>query len=142
MPVLSQQASQTDRTFYWRVNRSNYRSRGKTLEKARQELSKGFSMGFFPEGGIKSKDFPNMVPFKDGAFILSIESQVPIVPVTMTTNYKILSDDAIFDIRRNKCQLIYHQPIFPKGQTESDMKELKEQVFRVIQDELSKNARG
>ena len=27
MPVLSQQASQTDRTFYWRVNRSNYRMR-------------------------------------------------------------------------------------------------------------------
>ena len=27
MPMLSQQASQTDRTFYWRVNRSNYRMR-------------------------------------------------------------------------------------------------------------------
>lgn len=121
------------------VNRSSYRSRAQSLVKAREELAKGFSLGLFPEGGIRSKEFPKMVDFKDGAFVLSAESGVPIIPVTMPDNHKILYDDAIFNIYRRNCRLIYHPPIFPKGSSEDAVKELKQHVFRVIQDELDKD---
>ena len=37
-------------------------------------------MGIFPEGGIKTKKIPQLAPFKDGAFIMAIEKQIPILP--------------------------------------------------------------
>lgn len=118
------------------VNRSSYRSRAKSLQKARNELKAGFNMGFFPEGGIRSKDFPNMVDFKDGAFRLAIENNVPIIPVTFKTNYHIVEDDKFLDMRRKTCHIIYHEPIAPGGETEEDIKQLRADVFRVIQSEL------
>ena len=124
------------RRLHITVNRSSFRSRGQTLARARKELEKGHNLGFFPEGGIFLKKYPEMVNFKEGAFRLSAESKTPIVPVTFTNNYNIIADDAIMDMRPGKCKIIYHNPIFPSGSTEEDIKKLKEDVFRVIQSEL------
>ena len=118
------------------VNRSSFRSRGETLEKARKVLEQGFNLGFFPEGGILFKNYPEMVPFKDGAFRIAAESNTPIIPVTFPDNYRILADDNILDMKPGKCNVTYHEPIFPGGSSEEDIKKLKDDVFRVIQSEL------
>lgn len=120
------------------VNRTSYRSRAQSLLRAREELAKGFSLGLFPEGGIRSKNIPNMVDFKDGAFILSAESGLPIVPVTMPNNHNILYDDSIFDIARKPCKIIYHPPVYPSGNSDEAVRELKQKVFHTIQSELNK----
>ena len=118
------------------VNRSSYRSRANSLIKARHELSKGFNMGFFPEGGIRLKKYPVMTSFQDGAFRLATESNTPIIPITFLDNYHIQPDDDLLNMKWGQCRIIYHKPIFPKGQSEDDMKQLKEEVFRVIQSTL------
>lgn len=124
-------------TLHITVNRSSYRSRAKSLIKAREAIKNGFNLGFFPEGGIRLNQYPNMVDFKDGAFKLAVENNLPIVPVTMPDNYRILRDDDLLNIRRKKCRIVYHEPIWPTGQKDEDVRKLKEDVFRVIQTELN-----
>lgn len=118
------------------VNRSSYRSRANSLLKARKELSNGYNMGFFPEGGIRLKEYPSMMSFQDGAFRLAVETDTPIVPVTFLDNYDILPDDEIMNMKRRKCRIIYHQPIHPIGNSDEHVRQLKQEVFRVIQTTL------
>lgn len=120
------------------VNRASYKSRAKSLRKARQEIDRGFSLGFFPEGGIKVQEYPNMASFKDGAFRLATENQIPIIPITMPHNYFALKDDEIFAIKRTKIKLIIHEAIWPKGYGEKNARILKEEVFEVLQSELDR----
>lgn len=119
------------------VNRSSYRSRAKSLAKARDEIKHGFSLGFFPEGGIRLKEYPTMVSFQDGAFRVAAENNTPIIPIVFPDNYHILTDDDVFNMRRKKCRIIYLEPIQPFGQTDEDIKKLKNEVFRVIQSVLN-----
>ena len=126
------------RTLHITVNRSSYRSRARSLVKAREAIEKGFNLGFFPEGGIRSNEFPNMVDFKDGAFKLSFVHILPILPVVLPDNYRILPDDELLNIHRRKCRIIYLEPVWPE-QANGDEKQLKDHVFRVIQDELHKS---
>ena len=119
------------------VNRSSFKSRGTSLQKAITELGHGFNLGFFPEGGIRLKAFPKMVPFQGGAFHVAAENNVPIIPVTFINNYHILPDDQLSSIKRIPCHIIYHAPIQPTGTSDNEIKQLKEEVFRVIQTELN-----
>ncbi len=125
------------RTLHITVNRSSYKSRAKSLTKAKDAIEKGFNLGFFPEGGIRSRQYPNMVDFKDGAFKLSMEYNLPIIPVSLPDDYLILADDDLLNIRRKKCRIVYHEPIWPKD--DGDIKQLKDDVFRVIQTALIKS---
>ncbi len=124
-------------TLHITVNRSSYRSRARSLEKAREAIRDGFNLGFFPEGGIRLSKYPEMVEFKDGAFKVAAENNIPIVPITMPDNYKILPDDDLLNIRRKTCHIIFHEPIWPSGDTDDDVKKLRTEVFRVIQKELN-----
>lgn len=125
------------RTLHITVNRSSYRSRAKSLVLAREAAKNGFNLGLFPEGGIRLKQYPEMVDFKDGAFNLAVENNLPVIPVTMPDNYQILPDDDLLNIRRRTCRIIYHEPVWPAGDTAEDVKQLKQEVFRVIQSELN-----
>lgn len=126
------------RSLHITVNRSSYKSRAESLVRARQEINKGFNLALFPEGGIRFEHYPNMVDFKDGAFKLSVENNIPIIPVTLPDNYFIQRDDDLLNIRRRKCRIIYHKPIWPNLEVEEPVRQLREEVFRVIQTELLK----
>ena len=119
------------------VNRSSYRSRAESLAKARNAIQQGFNLGFFPEGGIRTKQLPQMVNFQDGAFRLAAENDIPIIPVTFLDNYRILEDDRILSISRQTCKVIYHEPLKARDESEDSIKKLKQEVYRVIQDELN-----
>ncbi|MEQ9468638.1 MAG: lysophospholipid acyltransferase family protein [Ekhidna sp.] len=126
------------RSLHITVNRSSYRSRAQSLMKAREAIGHGYNLALFPEGGIRLEHYPNMMDFKDGAFKLAVENNVPIVPVTLPDNYYIQSDDDLLNIRRRTCRIIYHKPIWPNLESEEPVKQLREEVFRVIQTELLK----
>ena len=57
-----------------------------------------------------------MKPFKNGAFKASIQSNIPIVPVTFKDNHKLLEDAWGFHAktRPGKSRIYIHPPIFPK----------------------------
>lgn len=118
------------------VDRKSYRSRAHTLEKCRVAMKYRFNLGFFPEGGIRFSEYPNMIRFQEGAFRLASEYNVPIVPVTMPSNHFIFPDDDRFLFFRTTCKLIYHEPVWPYGKSDQEIKQLKDHVFRVIQSEL------
>lgn len=118
------------------VDRTNRKSKYETIIKSRLALDEGKSLSFFPEGGIYSHHPPKMVRFKDGAFRLAIEKQIPIVPVTIPNNWIILPPDE-FLLRLGQVKVIFHQPIETKGMDLSGVETLKERVFQVIEEELS-----
>ncbi|GAB3987762.1 lysophospholipid acyltransferase family protein [Spirosoma daeguense] len=121
------------------VDRSQPNSRAYSLAKSIRTLASGRSIAIFPEGGIKAPSPPQMVPFKDGAFTMAIQQQVPIVPVTLLNNYLILPDKSPIRFRRHPLRAVIHQPIETKGMTPDDLEWLKEETYNIINTELMNN---
>jgi 1-acyl-sn-glycerol-3-phosphate acyltransferase len=113
---------------------SSYRTMTKTLE----TLDKGRSIMIFPEGGIVTKNPPQLTPFKDGPFRMAIEKQVPIVPITLPYNWIILPDDGRLLFHRKPIKAIVHESITTKGMTMGDLPRLKQMTFETIDNELQK----
>ena len=120
------------------VNRASIKHSYQAFEKAKVAIDKGRSVLFYPEGGIRTTNPPNMTKFKDGAFRIAIEKQVPIVPVTILYNWKILFDFE-FALNWHPVKVIYHEPIETTGMNSSQITELRTQVYEVIHQELSQH---
>ena len=69
------------------VDRSSAKSRHAVYLRAQKRLKQGLNICIFPEGGVPD---PEVVldQFKDGAFRLAIDHQIPIVPLTFFDNKK------------------------------------------------------
>ncbi len=120
------------------VDRSDKGSRTKSLVRAMKSLKSGRSIFIMPEGGILSKNIPQMLqPFKDGAFILAIENQVPIVPISFLNLYRIMPESKLF---WGKPKVVMHEPVETAGKTKADIEDLKMQVYKIIQGEIDRNA--
>ncbi|WP_435578849.1 lysophospholipid acyltransferase family protein [Gilvibacter sp.] len=70
------------------VDRSNAQSRKAVFEQAQERLSNGLSVCIFPEGGVPDDESIVLDSFKDGAFRLAIEHQIPIAPLVFYDNKK------------------------------------------------------
>lgn len=127
------------RSLHITVDREKIRSGYDTFKRSSETLLNGFSLAIFPEGGITSKDPPNMSRFKDGAFRTAVETNTPIVPVTLPYNWKILPDDKSFRMMPAKCKVIYHEPIETKDLGMADISALKQEVFSIIQSTLNRH---
>ncbi len=126
--------------LYISVNRERAQSRVQTLSRAMKCLVAGRSIMIFPEGGIRTKQPPQMyAPFMDGAFQMAIQTQTPIVPISLTTNYKIMPDAQPLRVHRQRMKAVIHEPISTKHLTQANIAALKQQCFDVIQNELSQN---
>ena len=126
------------RNIHITLDRKKIRSKYHALEKCAKELDKGQNLVIFPEGGIVSKNPPEMAKFKDGAFRLAIEKQIPIVPISIPYNWIILPDDGKMILRRYKNMIIFHDPIETKGLEIDALNGLKSSVFKVIDQELKR----
>lgn len=73
------------------VDRSNAHSRQAVFMEANRKIKSGLSICIFPEGGVPDDTSILLDIFKDGAFRLAIEHQLPIVPLVFTDNKKRLS---------------------------------------------------
>ncbi len=116
------------------VNRKSPKGKAKSLEKAREMLKKGRSVVIFPEGTIEASIQPGLLPFKDGAFKLAIEEQVPIIPVVMPYNWIFMPDDGRFLPRRAALEIKLLEPILPEK--EADPNHLKLKVRALLEEEL------
>lgn len=120
------------------VNRNSMKSKYASLQKVREALNKGFSVVFFPEGGIVSKKLPQMGRFKEGSFRLAVEEKIPIVPITIPSNHKILPDEMPLNIRLGTISIKVHKPIYPESNSDKAVKDLKDKVTRIMQEEINK----
>jgi 1-acyl-sn-glycerol-3-phosphate acyltransferase len=127
------------RNLYIPVDRENRKSKYNTMIKCAEALENNISIAIFPEGTIPRKNNPDLIPFKEGAFRLAIEKQIPIVPVTFPYNWIILPDDGKFIPRHHLMKAVIHEPIETKGMTMDDLEKLKETTFRIIDEEIKKH---
>ena len=67
---------------------------------------------------------------KDGAFRVAVNTQTPIVPVSIVNNWIILPLD--FLLKWTKITVVVHEPINVEGLTEKEIPDLKQQVAGVI----------
>lgn len=122
------------------VDRSSTRSRMEVFNRAQKRLNQGLSICIFPEGGVPADESIILDDFKDGAFRLAIEHQVPIVPLTFLDNKKRFSY-TFFSGSPGIMRVFIHALISTDGKTiesKKDIKEVKEQVFEVIYNRLTK----
>lgn len=119
------------------VDRSRVKSRAETMRRAGLALDRGSSMVLFPEGGIYTQNPPFLVPFKNGAFRLALEKQIPIIPVTLSYNHVILADQKELILKRIPAKMVLHKALLP---SEFETEEaLKDRCFGVIQEQLLKD---
>jgi len=119
------------------VDRSDRTSAAKAFRRAAQAIDRGTSIAIFPEGTIP-RTVPRMKPFKDGAFRLAIEKQVPILPITFLDHWRLLGDpgDPTSRARPGIARAVVHPPIHTKGLTLADLADLRQRVFEVIEEPL------
>ena len=84
------------KTYFKALNIPVYRKdktkAGQALVQAKKAINDGWSIVIFPEGTIPEENIPQMMPFKNGAFRLAQNLNVPIVPLTFTQNFHLFSD--------------------------------------------------
>lgn len=125
------------RKLHITVDRARVKSGYEALIRSRQAIEEGKSLTIFPEGGIVTKEPPKPAPFKDGAFRLAIEKQIPVVPVTIPFNWIILPDKE-FLLHWGRVVVIFHEPVSTTGLRTEDIGDLKARVYDTIRRELSK----
>ncbi|MDT0649260.1 lysophospholipid acyltransferase family protein [Autumnicola edwardsiae] len=117
------------------VDRKSQRSRQEAFNEAQRRLKQGNSICIFPEGGVPGHQKLLLDEFKDGAFRLAVEHQIPVVPFTFYDTKKRFSYD-FFSGGPGKLRAKVHRFIPTKGMVVADKRALKEKTHEVILQEL------
>ena len=120
------------------VNRKSIKNSHKAFSDAGKKIDEGLSVVIYPEGTISESG--KLRPFKNGAFKLAIEKQVPIVPVVNLNNWQFLQNGGFFKSygKPGIPKIHVGNPISTIGLGEKDIDELKEKVLIFIQENLNK----
>jgi 1-acyl-sn-glycerol-3-phosphate acyltransferase len=121
------------------VDRESRGESFRAFQEAAESLEAGMSIVNYPEGMIASQA-PRMVRFKNGAFRLAIEKQIPIVPLTMLDNWRLLYVNGwTMYGRPGQARVIVHAPVETAALTLEDVNKLKQQVYETIDADLRKH---
>lgn len=118
------------------VDRGSSKSRYQVFERAQKRIQQGLSICIFPEGGVPEEHIV-LDEFKDGAFRIAIEHQLPIVPMVFFDNKKRFSY-TFFSGSPGKMRAKVFPIIETKGKTQEDKNVLKNQVREIILQSLLK----
>lgn len=117
------------------VYRDSKRKASDCLIPAAEELINNRSLVIFPEGKIPENS-PKLSSFKRGAFSLSYENNIPIVPITFYNNWRLFSDhtDLFGAARPGLSKIKIHKPLYPKDFT--NLLSLRDETRNIIKEEL------
>ena len=116
------------------VDRSSPKSRQAVFLRAQRRLKQGMSICIFPEGGVPDEDIV-LDDFKDGAFRMAINHQIPIVPITFLDNKKRFSY-TFFSGSPGRMRAKIHKFISTEGLTIQDTKEINKVSHELILKQL------
>jgi 1-acyl-sn-glycerol-3-phosphate acyltransferase len=116
------------------VDRSSAKSRQAVFLRAQKRLKQGLSICIFPEGMVPEENV-DLAEFKDGAFRLAINHQIPIVPLTFADNKKRFSY-TFFSGGPGIMRVKMHRFIDTKGLAVEDTKALNKKTRTVILNQL------
>lgn len=121
------------------VDRANQRSKKEVFDSAQRRLDEGTSICIFPEGGVPEDMEVTLDTFKDGAFRLAIDHQIPVVPLIFFDNKKRFP--YLFTKGSPGRMRVKIKRFIPTaGMTQNDKRELREQTREVILKELKREA--
>lgn len=124
--------------FYKRVvimvDRNSLKSRRRVYEMAKKRLQNGVSMAIFPEGLVPPENIV-LAPFKNGAFSLAIEFEIPIVPQVYFDGKRLFSWDFL---KGGPGVLRVHQHKFLSTENldVKDVSILKQKTFDLLYNDL------
>jgi 1-acyl-sn-glycerol-3-phosphate acyltransferase len=105
----------------------------KSLERAKKCLAAGISLVVYPEG-TRSTD-GQLLRFKKGGFLLAVQTNTPIVPVTVNGSGVLLPAGA-WRLQPGVIKVIVDEPISVDGFRPGKLRLLAEQVRKKIADNL------
>lgn len=100
------------------------------LKRMRRLVADHASLIVFPEG-TRSRD-GKIAKFKGGVFLLAIEHQLPIVPVSVRNSRQVMLKDFV-TVRPGEVVVTIHAPVPTMGMTRADARELSERVKAIIE---------
>ena len=116
----------------WALGRASItldRSKGDRAMRQMQEgsgkLAQGWSVVVFVEG-TRTRD-GSLQPFKRGAFVMAVNTGIPILPVTVNGSFKVLPRNTLA-LRPGHVTVTIDDPIETVGMTEDDVPELMERT--------------
>ncbi len=115
------------------LNRADRQQSVRSLKDGVSKLAGGWSVLIYPEG-TRTAD-GNLQPFKKGAFMMAVQTGIPILPVTCNGAFKILPKKTIV-FHPGHVTLTVGDPIPTEGLTEEDVPELMEKTRAAISENL------
>ena len=114
------------------VDRSGKQSRLESIQRLEKLAGKGLSIVIFPEGTRNTNPKVPLAPFHKGAFKIAIEMQMPIVPLVFIGARDLFNNEKL-PLKPCKFECYYANPISTKGLDETDMEDLKNRVFNLME---------
>jgi 1-acyl-sn-glycerol-3-phosphate acyltransferase len=94
------------------IDRGNTESAIRNLERARSLLESGTHVWIAPEGTRSVTG--QLLPFKKGGFHLAFESELPILPVTLSGTRDVLPAHGVLSHRGARVRVTFHPSIDPR----------------------------
>lgn len=120
------------------VDRANAQSRKQSMEALREILQGGISILVFAEG-TQNRTKEIFQPFKDGAFRIAVDSQLPIVPIVVVGAGPLMPPGTL-TIKPGRIKVIAGDPISVEGLTTDDVQALKQRVFDTMMEIYKKHS--
>ena len=118
------------------LNRADPLDAVKSFQRARERIAAGISVVVFPEG-TRSRD-GKLLRFKKGGFLLAVQANRPIVPVTINGSRLALPAGA-WRLRGGIIEVIISKPIAVEGFRPGNLRHLSAQVREAIESHLLNN---
>jgi 1-acyl-sn-glycerol-3-phosphate acyltransferase len=115
------------------VKRTDRSAALQSLKKAKQRIASGISLVFFPEG-TRSPD-GRLLPFKRGGFWLALQTQTPVVPITIDGSGALLPKGD-WRIRRGEIHITVGEPLLTEDYRSRKLFALSNQVRSIIAKQL------
>ncbi|MBS9524887.1 1-acyl-sn-glycerol-3-phosphate acyltransferase [Litoribacter alkaliphilus] len=112
------------------VDRQSPESRKESIIRLRKVLHSGVSVVVAPEGTRNPSD--SLMPFQNGAFRLSVETGVPIMPMAIIGAGKLMGRDSLL-MSPGTIDVYFSKPIVPIGNHEGEIAHLKEKSYNRLE---------
>jgi 1-acyl-sn-glycerol-3-phosphate acyltransferase len=132
VPFLGVACEKLDHIY---IDRSNRAAALASLQNAKKTIVNGTSVIFFPEGTRSCNG--QLGEFKKGAFIMSLDLGIPVLPVSIVNTNKILPNKTL-RLLPGRAKLVIHEPIGLDGYSHDNVQDLMATAKESIQTGLDR----
>jgi 1-acyl-sn-glycerol-3-phosphate acyltransferase len=118
------------------IDRSSKESRDQSVLALKEQIAVGQSILIFPEGTM-NKTTSHLTDFYDGAFRIAIETQTPILPLTIINTKELMPRLNPTAIKPGLINCVFSKALEVDGLTLGDLPQLKAKVFAEMESRLT-----